>query len=102
MTIIDINEAIEATLKHYQRETSEAECCIMEDSSGNPYLHTKTWTGDFKIGMVDIDNGDADWVAETLGLDTDLFYAWVTGSDGEPTLASFESSDERDTWLNQR
>lgn len=106
MNIINIQERIEETLSKLNREAGgEAECAIEVDELNRPYLRTVSWCGnphESNNGMITVCEYEADRAAETLGLDTDMAYAWCTSDDGNPTLAEFETADERDTWLNQK
>lgn len=101
MNTINIDEAIEVTLKKLNAEAGgEAECYVIEREDGAA-LMVKSWRGSKDLGMVTVCHESADDAAEALGLDTDLFWVWCEGTDGV-TLASFETADARDVWLGQK
>lgn len=99
MNMINIDDCISKTLAKLNAESGgEAECRVIE-REGGAALVVKSAGKD--NGMVSVCHESADDAAAVLGLDTHLFWVWCEGEDG-PTLASFESCDARELWLNQQ
>ena len=100
MTIIRITDSIisEAVNRLNRITGGEHDITLGRDGMGRPYAYIRYYCA--VNAMSDRYEYDADEVAEFLGIDGEAF-AWCDGGDGEFALARFDSSTDRDTWLNQ-